>query len=379
MKPAKDKLTVCYVLSYYSPNYIRTRTLIEALGKNKRVIVYPARNISRGMIRYFQTLFRLIKIRLHKNPDTYILGFRGHEIYPLVRIITWNKPLIFDSMMSPFEGLHDDNKLGRAGFFISPLIYFLEKVILKTSALILVDTELHKKYLLDTFNLVSNNVACLYVGADDNLFSGSRKLETTSDFFNIFFYSTSLPLHGLNKILQAAAMVREKRIHFTIIGGKNNYFKKLCKQYNRRNSGYVTLKQWVEFEELPKYIENADLCLGGPFGNTPQARKVITGKTFQFIAMGKPTVIGSNDEKAGFVDKVNCLLVEQGDADDLARAILWAYNNQDRLDEIGRNARLLYLEKFSTDVMASRLFDILVRIKTTCSESGAYQKGRNEV
>ena len=56
---------------------------------------------------------------------------------------------------------------------------------------------------------------------------------------------------------------------------------------------------WVPLEELPRLIINADLCLAGPFGNTLQANKVITGKAYQFLSLGKVSIIGKIHEEVG--------------------------------------------------------------------------------
>ena len=111
----------------------------------------------------------------------------------------------------------------------------------------------------------------------------------------------------------------------------------------------VIHKKWVNYRQLPIIISESDLCLGGPFGNTGQAHRVITGKTFQFLAMGKPMVVGKIKHDYGFRDKENCLLVSQGNEKELADAILWCFENQKKLGEIGRNGLALYRTKFSID------------------------------
>ena len=127
----------------------------------------------------------------------------------------------------------------------------------------------------------------------------------------------------------------------------------MLEQFELKN---VTHMDWVEFEELPRYIARADIGLGGPFGNTGQAGRVITGKTFQFLAMAKLVIVGKyNGKDAGFEDKVNCLLVPQGDAMGLAEAILWAFEHVEILDQIGQLGYDLYQSRYSIKQISEQL------------------------
>jgi len=71
--------------------------------------------------------------------------------------------------------------------------------------------------------------------------------------------------------------------------------------------------------------------------------------------MGKPVIVGRILDDPGFIDRHNCLLVPQGSAEELARTILWCLENRDRLEDIGRNGRLLYDRLFSAECIARRL------------------------
>ena len=110
---------------------------------------------------------------------------------------------------------------------------------------------------------------------------------------------------------------------------------------------------------MSEEIAEADICLGGPFGNTLQAQRVITGKTFQFLRSGKPTVIGEIKEDTGFVDKQNCLLVSQGSAKSLADAINWGMANRDKLHDIGKSGRAIYDKKFSVSAQKKEIRDLI--------------------
>jgi glycosyltransferase involved in cell wall biosynthesis len=89
---------------------------------------------------------------------------------------------------------------------------------------------------------------------------------------------------------------------------------------------------------------------------------VITGKASQCIALGKATVIGRIEEDDGFIDRVNCLLVEQADPKALAEAIRWAYMNRETLADIGARGRLLYNSRLSIHTISERLMPRLRRI-----------------
>ncbi|MEZ4646187.1 MAG: hypothetical protein R3E31_26280 [Chloroflexota bacterium] len=90
------RIRVCYILSYYFPAYVRSQTIIDGLRKIPEVEVYTAVNTTTNFWRYAQTCINLLKIRIQHQPDQYILGFRGYELYWLIRLLTIGRPLIFD-------------------------------------------------------------------------------------------------------------------------------------------------------------------------------------------------------------------------------------------------------------------------------------------
>ena len=315
------------------------------------VVLFEAINTTKGIFRYIQTLSRLFAIRMTKKPDYYILGFRGYEIFWIVRILTLGTPLIFDHMMSPYDSLLNEKKIFKKGSFVEKLIYLYEKSILKYSDLILTDTIIHREFLADLFEEQQEKIYAIHVGADEDLFKDlpSGKEVQKKEFFDVFFYGTFLPLHGIDVILKAASIIKDRPIRFTLIGGKKKDlldFYEIKKKLKLKN---IIHKEWVDYEQLPGMISESDLCLAGPFGNTGQAHRVISGKTFQFLAMGKPTVVGKIDADYGFEDKKNCFLVPQGNEKELANTIFWCSKNQKKLGEIGLKGLELYRTKFSID------------------------------
>ena len=362
MHNKNKKIKVCYILSYRCPNYIRTKTLTGALKRMDNVVLFEAVNTTKGICRYAQTLILLLWIRIKKNPDYYILGFRGYEIFWIVRFITFGKVLIFDHMMSPYDSLVNEKKIVRNGGLFDRLICFYEKSILRHTDIILTDTDLHKTYFASQFAVNAEKIHSIPVGTDEDMFKpvpfishGDKK-----DFFSVLFYGSFLPLHGIDIILAVAHLLRDKPISFTIIGGRGKALRDFNEMKKRLDLNNIIHKKWVPYEELPDVIQKADVCLGGPFGNTGQAHRVITGKTFQSLAMGKPVIVGKIEHDYGFRDKENCLLVSQGNKRNLAEAILWCSENQDKLPAIGNNGLELYRNNFSIDRIRKILQEILL-------------------
>lgn len=359
----KSPLKVCYILSYYFPDYVRSQTLRMALKRLEDVVLFEAVNSLQGPLRYLQSLLKLLVIRLVHNPDWYILGFRGYEFYWLVRLLTLGKPLIIDHLMSPYDSLVNEKKHIKPGGGLDRLVYLYEKSLLQNADFILTDTLLHKDYFADLFSLNANKIFAVYVSSNEDLFVRQSESEPKKDAreeFIVFFYGSFLPLHGVDVILEAAGLLKRLPIHFCLIGGHKTDLTKFNFEVKRLKLENLTHREWVDYRHLPGYIASADLCLGGPFGDTGQSNRIVTGKSFQFLSMGKPTVVGKIPHDHGFIDKENCLLVAQGNATALAETIQWAYENQSLLPSIGMQGYELYQYKFSIDSLKKDLGEILV-------------------
>lgn len=352
-------IKICYILSYRDPKYIRAQSQIAALSRYAGFEITLATNTRKGVLRYLQTAIALMKAKAQKKPDIYILGFRGHEIFWFVRWLTKGKPLIFDALMSPYAALKFENKSGRIGAIVAPIVRMLESQALKNADSVLTDTRLHQDFYKQEFAVGENKIFAVPVGAQEP--SGIETLSrSNSNNFTVLFYGSFLPLHGVDIIVQAAGLLRAYPIQFQFIGGKG---KQVAQLHDLCKAHQVTRYQhrcWVPFKQLiAQEIPQASLCLGGPFGNTPQAQRVITTKTSQCLALGRPTIVGKINEEIDFKDKVNCLLVEQGNPEALADSIRWCFENTKELVDIGKKGQALYQDHLSVAVIAKQLEAII--------------------
>jgi glycosyltransferase involved in cell wall biosynthesis len=355
-KPIK----VGYVLAYRDNRYIRTAVLTRAIALSPRLELLTAINQTKGFLRYADTTLRLIKLRVTARPDVYIFGFRSHESFWLFRIITIGKPVIFDEFINMQNSLVTEKSVIKPKGVGAKFAKWYVRSLHRASHLILTDTKLHAESSSREYGTGIEKFKPLYVGCDEQLFY-PRKTQRNSKL-QVFFYGNVEALHGLNHILGAIQRLNNDQYEFTIIGGRGKPEVKAAIDAVQKAAPKAVINyiEWVPIEELPDRIAAADICLGGPFGDTAQARVVITGKTFQFLAMGKPAIIGTIEQESGFVDRKNCLLVRQGSSEAIADQLAWAAAHKSKLADIGAEARELFDRRFSTSVISKELESIII-------------------
>ncbi len=126
----------------------------------------------------------------------------------------------------------------------------------------------------------------------------------------------------------------------------------------------VRFIDWLPFDALPIEIAKADCCLGGHFSDIEKAKRVIAGKTFQFIAMKKPVIVGDcPGNRELFSDRQNALFVGMADADSLAHAILELKNDANlrgRIAEAGYETFMKLAQPACLQRNSGRLFFVLL-------------------
>ena len=349
---------VCVITCYNDPDYVRARAIRSALEKMNGVELLVVKNSKKGVLRYLEVLMLLIKTRITQRPDHYILTFRGYEMLPFVWLICLGKPLIFDEFINLIEWVAYEHKKIKPHSLPYKVLWSYYRVMLHMPKVILTDTEAHAEYSAELMRMPRAKFVAIPVATDESVFHASADPNKHVDTpLEIFYYGNMLPLHGLLYVIDAAVQLKDLPFHFTVVGGKDAAKNATTKAI--QSGANITYKKWIPFEQLPGYVHNSDVCLGGPYGGTVQAEMVITGKTYQFMASGKTVVVGKIKSTTPFVDKENCLLVEQASSESLATAFRWALENREKLNEIGKNAAEIYQKELSVAVVAERLQKLL--------------------
>jgi len=161
-------MTVCYFGDYDS-EYSRNRVIIKGLKKNG-VKVLICHSGLRGIKKYFR-LWKLHKKTANKY-DLLIVGFtsssRG-KLVLLAKLIS-RKTIVWDAFTSLYEALVLDRKLVSPKSLKAKYYWFLDWLCCKLADKILLDTNEHIKYFVDTFKIKREKFIKVLIGADDSIF-----------------------------------------------------------------------------------------------------------------------------------------------------------------------------------------------------------------
>jgi len=338
------------------PDYIRNWMIWQALTRRYRLTV-ATEAVRPALSRYAQALLRVARSMRH-GPDLIFVGFYGQPLVLPLRALT-RRPLVLDAYVSTYDTLCFDRQWFRPRSPVGRLAYALDFWACRLADHVLFDTTAHRDYFIHTFSVPLAKTSVLYVGCDESHFR-PHSAPPPDGTFKVFTYASFLRLHGVKYILQAARLLADQEdISFTIggAGARLDAMKRLARDLYLPN---VRFPGWIDFSELPSQIAQADLCLGGHFSAVPKASRVIATKTFQFLAMGRPTVVGDNPaNREVLLHRQNAYLCRMADPAALAAAILELRDDAGLRRHIAESGLALYRQRFTVEATAQALQAVL--------------------
>jgi len=117
----------------------------------------------------------------------------------------------------------------------------------------------------------------------------------------------------------------------------------------------------VDYIEVPKYIAMCDIGIV-PLPNLPDWRHQCPLKLLEYLAMRKVVIVTDILANREVVGNSKCgIYVSSSTPNEIAKAIVYAYNNQAMLKEWGSYGRAIISEKYSWERVAEDLHNYLFR------------------
>lgn len=371
-------MKVCYFGTYES-HCPRNQIIIKGLRKNNVQVIecqVPVWETGKGKPVNFQNIpsligfcFRFlgayillpIKYCQVGEHDFVIVGFPGQVDSFLAKALTFfsRKPLVFNPFMSFYDTFVFDKKIVKEKSFLTKFLYLIDKGSCQLADLILLDTQEHIKYFQKMFQFNKNKFCRIFVGADEDIFYPHALEKKKMGEFVVLFYGKFIPLQGIEEIIKAAKLLeKQTEVRFKIIGF-GQLSKKIKDLSRRLNVQNVTFIDWVEYQDLPEHISEADICLG-IFGKTAKAKRVIPNKAFQALAMKKPVITGDSPAaREALINEENAILCRMGSSEAIAKSILLLKKNKKLRERIAYNGYKLYQREFTSEAIGRKVKNCL--------------------
>jgi glycosyltransferase involved in cell wall biosynthesis len=239
----------------------------------------------------------------------------------------------------------------------------IDAVSFRLADLILTDTAAHRNYFLRTYALKPKKAAVLPIGCDDRLFRPLPRSPRTADGrpFDVLFFGSFLPLHGVDVIAEAALLLAgERGIRFRFIGEGQTYPKvrSFFAQQGLRNVEFLGR---LPLSRLPAEIAEADICLG-VFGRTEKSRRVVPHKIYQALAMSKAVITARNPAvEEFFIHRRSIYLCDEPLPESLAMAILEIRRDPELRRNLAEEGLRVMRTGFTPAGIGARLLEILER------------------
>jgi len=336
-------------------DYPRNQLMLRAMQSISCVVQLPQPKIKSLLLRNLYMCMTVLPL-LRRKWDLIFVGFYGHILMLPAGILN-RAPTLFDAYISTYDTLCFDRKLFSPRSLMGRLSLWLDRTSCSLANVVLLDTQTHLNYFQQELSIPQNKLRYVYVGADEHLFY-PRNLRSAIP--TVLYYGSYLPLHGVDIIVRAAKWLQNKtKIRFRMIGFGQQYNKiqQLAEELHTNNMEFLPP---VPYDQLPEHIAVSDICLGGHFGSSLKAGRVISNKTFQCIAMAKPVIVGDNPANHELLthgyDAYYCAME---DPISLGMSIIELINNDNFRTHLGENAYTTFTKHGSYSVLSARIQEIV--------------------
>jgi glycosyltransferase involved in cell wall biosynthesis len=284
------------------------------------------------------------RLRMRMPPGSYdvvIVGYPGHLDVPVARRAARGAPLVLNPLVSLWETLVEDRRRFRRDSLAARALLEIDRRAMRAVDLVVADTAANADFLAGLAGLPPERVATCYVGAEERFFQpGWAPVDPP------LFVGKLIPLHGVETVLAAAALLPERTLRIVGTGQ--------LRALLEARPANVEWRPWIPYERLPDAYRGA-ACALGVFGVGGKPERVIPNKAFQALACGTPLV--TSDTKAIrelLVDGESAVLVPAGDPTALASALERLVDDAPFTRRVAENGLRAYRREASEEVLGQR-------------------------
>ncbi len=367
--------SICYVASY-DPGYARNTDVVRAFAASGITIEVvrgagASLNAERHVFRMALAFVAMIPLRMIDvalrllRSRALVVGYFGQldmlMFAPLAKLL--GRPVIFSPLVTLTDTLVEDRQLIAKRSPLAYLVRRIDRLSLRLADVIIVDTVENADYAQQLADIDRDRVVVWPVGVDESIFyPPDRAAQDRDDTLDILFYGKFIPLHGIEVIVEAAALLRASRpdIRFELIGQGQQYAtaRDLADRLGATN---VQWTDWLPYSELGERLRDADIALG-IFDSGGKAGRVIPNKVHQALACGTPVITRTSPASERLLaQRESAMLIPPDNPQALAAAIVELADDAALRVSIGRAGRAAW-EADASDAAQKRCAAVALRL-----------------
>ena len=248
---------------------------------------------------------------------------------------------------------------------LSKISYFLYR----RSSHIVVVTPAFKKYLIEHYNVAPEKISIVMHGVEPDVFTPSGETDSVVEEFQlggrfvVSFIGVLGNAHGLRTVAYAAARLQETRPEVLLLlvgeGADKSSVEALAATMGLKN--LLIIGQQPR-SKIPALIRASSVCLV-LLKKSQVFKTVIPTKLLEFMACGRPVILGVEGQARELVEKADCgVCVPPEDSASLAGAIEQLYSDPELRERLGGNGRDYVVRHLSREQTARDYITVLQRV-----------------
>jgi colanic acid biosynthesis glycosyl transferase WcaI len=240
-----------------------------------------------------------------------------------------------------------------------------QKRWLHSAAKVIVIGRCMREYLNAFYSLPENKVEVIPIGSDPNEIvpvprATRFRAEHGLEGFIVLYSGNFGRYHDFDTVLDAAKSLAEgtTNIQFVLVGGGAQK-EHIAQRITGENIGNVHLFDFVSKEAYNDLLASADVSL---VTLEPGMEGLcVPSKFYSILASGRPTIaaVSPTSEVARVIDEAYCgVHLKQGNVAQLVNILTFLSANPMEVETMGRNARLVLEEKYSTQHIARQYYTV---------------------
>jgi len=273
------------------------------------------------------------------------------------------KRVVVDYYISQFDTLVNDRKRFVGSSIRGRIALFKDRFLLNKADEVIflnkAESEYYQRIVGVDLRLEKISVIPLCIDYKKELFFSQYK---GAEDFNVCWWGTYIPLHGLENLIKAFSFLKDKRIKLYLFGDsdeKSNPYRELIEKLHLRDK--VKIDNQCSFSNgklAPFLSKNCDLAIGN-FGASEKARTVLVNKLVDSLSLGIPCLTMKTLATSELFEKNEGLIYTAPDPEQIAQKIVMCFQKKDELAAIGKAGMVKYLDTFSPDIFKVKILNLL--------------------